>query len=56
MVRMRSARGNAAMNRVWDYIVFAVWFAGLGYIVVWLGGLPVHLMLPPALHLSLIHI
>ena len=38
------------MNRVWDYIVFAVWFAGLGYIVVWLGGSPVHLMLPPALH------
>ena len=21
------------MNRVWDYIGFAVWFAGLGYIV-----------------------
>jgi hypothetical protein len=38
------------MNRVWDYIVFAVWFAGLGYIVVWLGGSPFHLMLPPALH------
>ena len=38
------------MNRVWDYIVFAVWFAGLGYVVVWLGGPPVHLMLPPALH------
>jgi hypothetical protein len=37
------------MNRVWDYIVFAVWFAGLGYVVVWLGGPPVHLMLPPAL-------
>ena len=38
------------MNRVWDYIVFAVWFAGLGYVVVWLGGPPVQLMLPPALH------
>ena len=27
------------MNRVWDYIGFAVWFAGLGYIVLWLGRL-----------------
>ena len=26
------------MNRVWDYIGFAVWFAGLGYIVLWLFG------------------
>ena len=24
------------MSRVWDYIGFAVWFAGLGYIVMWL--------------------
>ena len=38
------------MNRVWDYIGFAVWFAGLGYIVIWLLGSPDHLMLPPALH------
>ena len=28
------------MNRVWDYIGFAVWFAGLGYIVMWLFGTP----------------
>ena len=38
------------MNRVWDYIGFAVWFAGLGYIVMWLLGSPGHLVLPPALH------
>ena len=38
------------MNRVWDYIGFAVWFAGLGYIVMWLLGSPDHLMLPPGLH------
>ena len=38
------------MNRVWDYIGFAVWFAGLGYIVLWLLGSPDHLTLPPALH------
>ena len=38
------------MNRVWDYIGFAVWFAGLGYIVMWLLGSPTHLTLPPALH------
>jgi hypothetical protein len=38
------------MNRVWDYIGFAVWFAGLGTIVLWLLGSPEHLMLPPALH------
>src|SRR5664279_2953398 len=45
------ARGeNAAMNRVWDYIGFAIWFAGLGYIVMWLLGSPDHLTLPPALH------
>lgn len=37
------------MNRVWDYIGFAVWFAGLGYIVLWLFGSPEHLTLPPAL-------
>ena len=37
------------MNRVWDYIGFAVWFSGLGYIVLWLFGSPEHLMLPPAL-------
>ena len=36
------------MNRVWDYIGFAVWFAGLGYIVLWLFGSPEHLILPPA--------
>ena len=40
------------MNRVWDYIGFAVWFAGLGYIVLWLVGSPDHLMLPPALHVA----
>ena len=38
------------MTRVWDYISFAIWFAGLGYIVMWLLGSPDHLMLPPALH------
>lgn len=38
------------MNRVWDYIGFAVWFAGLGYIAMWLLGSPDHLVLPPGLH------
>jgi hypothetical protein len=38
------------MNRVWDYISFAVWFAGLGYIAMWLFGSPGHLVLPPGLH------
>jgi hypothetical protein len=38
------------MNRVWDHIGFAVWFAGLGYIVLWLLGSPDHLTLPPGLH------
>jgi len=39
------------MNRVWDYFSFAVCFAGLGYIVLWLFGSPEHLILPPALHI-----
>ena len=38
------------MNRVWDYVGFAVWFAGLGYIVMWLLSSPDLLLLPPALH------
>ena len=38
------------MNRVWDYIGFAVWFAGLGYIAMWLAGPVDHVTLPPALH------
>jgi hypothetical protein len=38
------------MNRVWDYIGFAVWFAGLGYIVLWAFASPEHLMLSPGLH------
>jgi hypothetical protein len=38
------------MTRVWDCISFAIWFAGLGYIVMWLLGSPGHLVLPPALH------
>lgn len=38
------------MNRVWDYIGFAVWFAGLGYIVMWLFGTPGQLVLSPGLH------
>jgi hypothetical protein len=38
------------MNRVWDYIGFAVWFAGLGYIGMWLFGTPGQLMLSPGLH------
>jgi len=39
------------MNRVWDYIGFAFWFAGLGYIVMWLLRSPDLLLLPPALHI-----
>jgi hypothetical protein len=38
------------MNRVWDYIGFTVWFAGLGYIVMWLFGSSDHLVLSPGLH------
>jgi hypothetical protein len=38
------------MNRVWDYVGFAVWFVGLGYIVMWLLSSPDLLLLPPALH------
>ena len=38
------------MNRVWDYIGFAVWFAGLGYIAMWLFGTPGQLALSPGLH------
>jgi hypothetical protein len=38
------------MTRVWDHISFAIWFAGLGYIVMWLLGAPNHFELPPALH------
>jgi hypothetical protein len=38
------------MVRVWEYIGFAGWFAGLGYIAMWLVGSPGHLILPPALH------
>ena len=38
------------MNRVWDYISFAVCFAGLGYIVLWLFGSPGQLVLSPGLH------
>jgi len=38
------------MNRVWSSIVFAVSFAGVGYIVLWLFDSPGHLTLPPALH------
>ncbi len=38
------------MNRVWDYFGFAIWFAGLGYIVMWLLHSPDLLLLPPALH------
>ena len=34
------------MNRVWDYIGFAVCFAGLGYIGLWLVGSPDYLALP----------
>jgi hypothetical protein len=39
------------MNRVWDYIGFAVWFVGLGYIVMWLLRSPDLLLLPPTLHI-----
>jgi len=38
------------MNRIKDYIGFAIWFAGLGYIAMWLAGSPDHLTLPPTLH------
>lgn len=38
------------MNCVWDYISFAVWFAGLGYIVLWLFGSTDQLILSPGLH------
>jgi hypothetical protein len=38
------------MNRVWDYAGFAVWFIGLGTVVLWLVGSFEHPMLPPALH------
>jgi hypothetical protein len=38
------------MNRVWDYIGFAVCFAGLGYAGLWLVGSPDYLALPPLLH------
>jgi len=38
------------MNRVWDYFGFAIWIAGLGYIVMWLIGSSDHLTLPPGLH------
>jgi len=38
------------MNRVWDYVFFAIWFVGLGYVALWLLGSPGHLMLPPGLH------
>jgi hypothetical protein len=38
------------MNRAWDHIGFAVWFVGLGYIVMWLLSSPDLWLLPPALH------
>jgi hypothetical protein len=38
------------MHRVRDYISFAVWFAGLGYIVMWLLSSPDLLLLPTSLH------
>ena len=51
MFHPRSSAGERAdINRVWDYIGFAVWFAGLGYIALWLTGPVGHLTLPPGLH------
>jgi len=38
------------MTRVWDYIGFAICFAGLGYVVLWLVGSSGYLALPPVLH------
>jgi hypothetical protein len=38
------------MRRIWDYIGFAVWFAGLGYFVMWLLRSPDLALLPPAMH------
>jgi hypothetical protein len=39
------------MSRVWDYFGFAVWFAGLGYIVLWLCGSVAQLgSLSPLMH------
>jgi hypothetical protein len=37
------------MNRVWDYVGFAVWFTGLGYIVMWLLCSSDYFVLPPSL-------
>lgn len=37
------------MKRVWNYFDFAVWFIGLGTILLWLFDLPEHRMLPPSL-------
>jgi hypothetical protein len=44
-----ASAGSASMNRVWDYIGFAIWFAGLGYIALWAFGSPEQL-LSPGLH------
>lgn len=38
------------MNRVWDYISFAICFAGIGYFALWLLDPAGHVMLAPALH------
>ena len=38
------------MKRVWDYIGFAVCFAGLGYVGLWFVGSPDYLALPPVFH------
>lgn len=38
------------MTRVWDYIGFAVCFAGLGYVGLWLVGAPDFVALPPVFH------
>lgn len=38
------------MNRVWDYVSFAVWFFGLGYIVMWLLNSPYLATFSPVMH------
>lgn len=38
------------MKRVWDYLGFAVCFAGLGFVALWLLGSSDYRALPPALH------
>jgi len=38
------------MTRVWDYLGFAICFAGLGYVGLWFVGSPGFVALPPIFH------